>query len=181
MRILIHACCANCLLYPYRVLKEEFDEIYVLWFNSNIHPYGEYLKRREALMTLAGLKNLKVIYIDDYDIVEFTRKVVFRETKRCLFCYHVRLERAASIAKKGNFDYFTTTLLYSKHQKHDLIREIGESVARERGVRFYYRDFREGWKEGIEESKELGLYRQNYCGCIYSEAERYGFKIGGAG
>ncbi len=80
---------------------------------------------------------------------------------------------AAAIAKKGGFDYFTSTLLYSKHQKHNLIREIGESVGKEKGVRFYYYDFREGWKEGIEESLKLGLYRQNYCGCILSEEERF--------
>ncbi|MGB9667763.1 MAG: epoxyqueuosine reductase QueH [Thermosulfidibacteraceae bacterium] len=179
MRILIHACCANCLLYPYNVLSREFDEIYVLWYNPNIHPYREYLKRKEALLNFSELKGIKVIYLDEYDIVNFTRNVAFRESKRCYFCYSLRLERVASVAKKGNFDFFTTTLLYSKHQKHELIVKIAESVAATKGVKFYYRDFREGWKEGIEESKSLGLYRQDYCGCIYSEAERFGFKIGG--
>jgi hypothetical protein len=77
------------------------------------------------------------------------------------------------VAKRGKFDYFTTTLLYSKFQKHDEIKSIGEAVAKDVGVKFYYYDFRDGWKEGIEESKRLGMYRQQYCGCIYSEKERY--------
>lgn len=179
MRIIIHACCANCLLYPYSVLKEDFNDIYVLWYNPNIHPYREYLKRRETLEMLAKIKDLKIIYVDEYNPWVFFRYVVHRESNRCLYCYGLRLDRVAGIAKKGNFDYFTTTLLYSKHQKHELIREIAESKAREKNVPFYYRDFREGWKLGIEESKKLGLYRQDYCGCIYSEAERFGIKIDG--
>ena len=172
-RILIHACCANCLLYPLKVLKENFNEIFVLWYNPNIHPYTEYSKRLEAMRQLEQTHSLRVIYNDYYDIKEWLQMVAFREEKRCLLCYHQRLKMAAAIAKKGGFDYFTSTLLYSKHQKHNLIREIGESVGKEKGVRFYYYDFREGWKEGIEESLKLGLYRQNYCGCILSEEERF--------
>jgi hypothetical protein len=83
------------------------------------------------------------------------------------------MEAAAKTAQKSKIDYFTTTLLYSKFQQHDLVREIGESLARVYGVAFYYRDFREGWKEGIRLSREAGLYRQQYCGCIYSEQERF--------
>ena len=99
--------------------------------------------------------------------------MAFREEKRCLYCYHDRLLATAQVAKRGNFSHFTTTLLYSKHQKHEIIREMGESLGRKYGVKFFYQDFREGWKEGIQCSLELGLYRQQYCGCIYSEKERF--------
>ena len=172
-RILIHACCANCLLYPLDLLEREFDEVFVYWFNPNIHPYTEYLKRLDALKRLQEIKGLRIIYEDRYSIKDWIQMVAFREERRCMLCYHQKLRAAASVAKRGNFDCFTTTLLYSKHQKHELIREIAESVAKERGVKFYYCDFREGWKKGIEESLNLGLYRQNYCGCIYSEEERF--------
>jgi predicted adenine nucleotide alpha hydrolase (AANH) superfamily ATPase len=99
--------------------------------------------------------------------------VVFREAERCRFCYHLRLFAAARAAKEGKFDAFTSSLLYSKYQKHELIREIGEQAALEAGLPFYYEDFRQGWQAGQARSKELGLYRQQYCGCIYSERERY--------
>ena len=103
----------------------------------------------------------------------FLRKVVFRESDRCTICYHERLNTTALYAKKGKFDCFSTTLLYSKFQRHDSVKSIGEAAGKSAGVPFYYRDFREGWKEGVEESKRLGIYRQQYCGCIYSEKERY--------
>jgi len=171
--ILIHACCANCLLYPLKILQKNFERVFVLWYNPNIHPYQEYLKRREGVKTLEEIKKIKVIYKDEYPLEKWLQSVVFREKERCLFCYHKRLEATAQVAKRGNFSFFTTTLLYSKHQKHEIIKEIGEALAKEYGVKFYYYDFREGWREGIEESLSLGLYRQGYCGCIYSEKERY--------
>jgi predicted adenine nucleotide alpha hydrolase (AANH) superfamily ATPase len=99
--------------------------------------------------------------------------VVFREKDRCRYCYHARLSAAAKIARKGKFDAFSSTLLYSKFQNHSLIQEIGAAVAKETGVDFFYHDFRPGWKQAIEESKALGMYRQSYCGCIYSEKDRY--------
>jgi len=101
------------------------------------------------------------------------RGVAFREADRCLHCYDIRLRFTAMMAKRGAFAAFSTTLLYSKFQKHEIIKGIGESLAREFGVPFYYQDFREGWKEGVRISKEMGMYRQPYCGCIYSEKERY--------
>ena len=102
--------------------------------------------------------------------------MVYRENSRCPVCYHDRLRATARLARASRFDAFTTTLLYSKFQRHELIREIGESVGREVGIPFVYRDFRTGWKAGIETSKRLGMYRQQYCGCIYSEKERYAEK-----
>lgn len=133
----------------------------------------ECVRRQETLQAYAEMIKLRVIYQPDYDLQGFLQNVVFRESERCLYCYHDRLRSTALIAKRGKFDCFTTTLLYSKFQKHDIIKQMGESVGKSVGVPFYYRDFRAGWKTGIEESKRLGLYRQQYCGCIYSEKERY--------
>jgi predicted adenine nucleotide alpha hydrolase (AANH) superfamily ATPase len=117
-----------------------------------------------------------MIYEDRYELEDFLRSVVFREGDRCRICYHRRLKAAAAVAKKGKFDAFTTTLLGSKHQEHELIKEIGFALGKEKGVPFHYTDFREGWAKGGELSRALGLYRQNYCGCIYSEKERFAGK-----
>ena len=143
------------------------------FYRHNIHPYTECLKRQEALESYAGQINLRVIYQDGYDLEGFIQNVAFRESNRCSYCYHERLRSTALVAKRGKFDYFTSTLLYSKFQKHDTIKSMGESIGKSVGVKFYYQDFRTGWKNGIEESKNIGLYRQQYCGCIYSEKERY--------
>jgi predicted adenine nucleotide alpha hydrolase (AANH) superfamily ATPase len=143
------------------------------FYNNNIHPYTEYVKRRDALTQYAKLIGLEVIFQDDYDLEGFLRATVFREENRCAFCYFERLNTTARYAKEAGYDSFTTTLLYSIYQKHDMIKEIGKSAAKSAGIPFYYRDFRPGWKEGVNESKRLEQYRQKYCGCIYSEKERY--------
>jgi predicted adenine nucleotide alpha hydrolase (AANH) superfamily ATPase len=173
MKVLLHVCCANCVIYPVKAMREKGLEVMGFFYRHNIHPYTECLRRQEALQCYAGEINLKVIYQDSYDMEGFIRNVVFRESERCNYCYHDRLRSTALLARRGKFDYFSSTLLYSKHQKHDLIRAIGESVGKSAGIPFLYQDFREGWKEGIECSKQLGLYRQQYCGCIYSEKERF--------
>ncbi|MBF0496535.1 MAG: epoxyqueuosine reductase QueH [Deltaproteobacteria bacterium] len=173
MKVLLHICCAPCACYPVKVLQAEEFELFGYFFNPNIHPYAEFKKRRDTVQVLADKMQLRVIYQEDYDVAEFFRNVAFREEQRCLFCYQRRLEASARLAKRGKFDYWTTTLLYSKQQKHDLIIQLAEESAKKIGVKFLYRDFREGWKEGIEKSHELGLYRQQYCGCLLSERERY--------
>jgi hypothetical protein len=173
MKILLHICCAPCAIYPVKILEKQDFDIMGFFYRHNIHPYTECMKRQETLQSYAGTIDLRVIYQEDYDLESFIRNVVFRESKRCSYCYHERLRSTALVAKRGKFDYFTTTLLYSKFQKHDEIKSIGEAVGQAVGVRFYYHDFRVGWEDGVEESKRLGLYRQQYCGCIYSEKERY--------
>ncbi|MCF7919161.1 MAG: epoxyqueuosine reductase QueH [Candidatus Cloacimonetes bacterium] len=173
-KLLVHICCAPCFIAPYEHLKAEnrFD-LRGFWFNSNIHPYQEYSKRRDTLQEFTEKQSIPMIWKDEYLLEEFLRKVSYREGERCRICYYERLRYAAIIAAKGNFDYFTTTLLYSKFQKHELIRETGEALGKEMGVKFYYQDFREYWKEGIERSKAANMYRQQYCGCIFSEKERF--------
>ncbi len=179
MRVLLHICCAPCAIYPVKVLRERGIEVFGFWYNPNIHPFEEYKRRLEALRDYAQRINLRMIWRDRYELEEFLRNVVFRETFgiRCQFCYFKRLEATAQIAKHGKFDAFTTTLLYSKFQNHELICKIAESLAKKYNTKFYYEDFREGWKEGIEISKSLNMYRQSYCGCIYSEKERFAKKL----
>ena len=173
MRILLHICCAPCALMPLRELRDRGHELMGLWFNPNIQPYTENQRRLKTLLAWAQGEDLRLIRQDEYDPVSWLRGAAFREEMRCRLCYHQRLTRAAQVARRGGFDAFSTTLLYSVRQKHELIRELGRAVAAERGVSFHYQDFRPFWKEGVELSQRLGLYRQQYCGCIYSEAERY--------
>ena len=173
MKILLHICCAPCAIYPIKILRMEDFDIMGYFYKHNIHPYMECIRRLETLQSYAANIDLGVIYQEGYDLEGFLKNVVFRESKRCSYCYYERLRSTALMAKRGKFDYFSTTLLYSKFQKHDKLKSIGEEIGKSVGVRFYYQDFRTGWKEGVEASKRLGLYRQQYCGCIYSEKERY--------
>lgn len=173
MKVMLHICCAPCSIYPIQVLAEKKLKVMGFFYRNNIHPYSECLKRQETLETYASQIDLQVIYQDGYDLEGFLQKLMFREKNRCRICYHDRLLTTAQMAKHGKFDYFSTTLLYSKFQNHEMIKAVGESVGKKIGVPFYYEDFRKGWKEGINASKQLEMYRQQYCGCIYSEKERY--------
>jgi predicted adenine nucleotide alpha hydrolase (AANH) superfamily ATPase len=173
MKILLHTCCANCAIYPLERIKERGNEAVGYFFNPNIHPYQEYQKRLNALEIFSEKVGWKVIYRDEYLLEEFLRNVSHRVKERCHYCYSVRIEATAQEAKKERFDSFSTTLLQSSHQNHALIRQTGERVALEVGIPFYYEDFRQGWRRGVEVSKAMGLYRQQYCGCIYSERERF--------
>jgi len=173
MKILLHICCAPCAIYPLKTLRKSDHDVCGLFYNPNIHPYLEYKRRLDALIDYSDTVKMRLIRSDDYPMEEFLRNVVFREKERCRYCYYSRLKHLAHIARRGRFEGFTTTLLYSKFQDHEMIKNIGENLAKEYGVKFYYQDFREGWKEGIKISKDLNIYRQQYCGCIYSEKERF--------
>ena len=173
MKLLLHTCCGPCSIYPMEVLKEKDIFVMGYYYRDNIHPFTECLRREETLREFSEKSGFNVIYQDGYNLEEFLRDMAFREKDRCRICYYKRLKQTALVAKKGKFDYFSSTLLYSKFQNHELITETGLSVAKEVGVKFHYQDFRDGWKRGIEISKEKGMYRQNYCGCIFSEKERF--------
>jgi hypothetical protein len=155
------------------MLRETGFLVTGFFYRNNIHPYTECLKRQQTLEQYAKTENFEVIWQQGYALENFLQNLAFREANRCLICYHQRLQATAEIAVREGFDAFTTTLLYSKYQKHDAIRTVGENIAQSMGILFYYQDFREGWKEGVAESKRMGMYRQPYCGCIYSEKERY--------
>ncbi len=173
MKILLHICCAPCATYPVGELKKEGHEVQGFWYNPNIHPYQEYCRRRDSLKDYAARANLTVIYQDEYGLEEFIRRVGGSVGDRCPVCYHIRLQRTAKTAGQEEFDAFTTTLLASSHQRHNLIRKSAEQARRENKMEFYYEDFRPGNKEGRRLAKEMKLYRQQYCGCIYSEYERF--------
>ncbi len=192
MKLLMHICCANCALYPLTVIKQRGIDVKGLWFNPNIHPYAEYKNRLNAVRKLESMWNneniippnpllvkggrgdFRIEYVDYYGLKEYLKNVVGNEENRCEYCYKVRLEEAAKKAKEINADAFTTSLLVSPYQKFDMIIDIGRMMQDRHSVEFYFEDFRKGFNEGRRMSKELGLYRQKYCGCIYSEMERHG-------
>ncbi len=172
-KILLHACCGPCTIYPLDMLRKDNFQVMGYFYRHNIHPFTECQRREQTLAEYARDMELKMIWQEGYELERFLQSVAFREKDRCRFCYHDRLKAAAMVAKKGKFDAYSSTLLYSKFQNHALIREIGTAVGKQYGVPFHYQDFREGWKEGIDISKEREMYRQQYCGCIYSEKDRY--------
>jgi len=173
-KILVHICCAPCFVAPFKHLVSEGEyEVWGFWHNPNIHPYTEYQKRRDCVKEFTDEKQIPVIWKDEYKLEEFLRNSAFRESTRCQLCYYERLKYTAIIARKGKFDAFTSTLFYSKMQNHEQMKSIAESLASEYGIPFLYQDFRTFWKEGIELSKQAGMYRQQYCGCIYSEKDRF--------
>ncbi len=173
-RILLHICCGPCAIYPVQLLQNRGFEVLGLYYNPNIQPLREYLRRRDGARQVAEKLGIKLICRDEeYEPGQHLREVVFREPRRCYFCYRLRLERTVSIARRGRIPWFSSTLFYSKQQKHEQIHDLAKSLAGEGSPGFYYQDFRQGWSEGVETSKLWGIYRQEYCGCIYSEWERY--------
>jgi epoxyqueuosine reductase len=172
-KLLLHICCGPCTAYPLKALRGEGFSVDGYFYNPNIHPYTEFKKRQEALEAYAKENGLKLASEVGYDMEEFLRYIVGKECDRCSYCYEMRLRKTAQAAKDSGYHAFSTTLLYSIYQKHELIVQVGDVIAEDIGVEFVYRDFREGWKEGREMTFESGMYRQKYCGCIYSEKERY--------
>ncbi|MBA3043989.1 epoxyqueuosine reductase QueH [archaeon] len=176
MKILVHACCAPCFIPVHKRLIDEGHRIAGFWYNPNIHPFMEYRARLEALMKYQSIEKIEIVYKDEYDLKEFLKGQINADD-RCRFCYSQRLNETAKTAKEKNFDAFTTTLLESPSQKHDMIKKIGEKIGKENNIRFYYEDFREWHEQGKKEASSLSLYRQRYCGCIFSEKERFYRKI----
>jgi len=173
MKILLHICCGPCSIIPFQTMRSEGHEVTGFWFNHNIHPYTEYTKRLDAAREYASKVHLEMIVIDEYRLEDFLANTSEAPENRCTYCYMSRLEIAARTAAESGFDAFTSSLLYSRYQRHEEIRQLCEKFAKQYGINFHYADYRNGWQEGIRISKELGLYRQQYCGCVYSEKERY--------
>jgi len=143
------------------------------WYNPNIHPYQEYKTRLETLKGYAGSINLELAVEDFYGLRMFTEKVVSDIAGRCTFCYDERLRKTAEKAKKEGYDAFSSTLFISPYQRHEELLETAYRVAKEVGIPFHYVDFRPYFREGQRRARELGLYMQKYCGCIFSEEDRY--------
>jgi epoxyqueuosine reductase len=173
MDILLHICCAPCTIFPLKTLKNSGARVTGYYYNPNIHPFREFQKRQDTLETYAQSQGLEVVYSDQYDLELFLEKTSPWDSGRCRRCYQIRLEAAAREARSRGLEAFSTTLLYSRYQKQDWIRAVGQEMGERYQVDFYYQDFRPGWYEGIQQSKALGLYRQPYCGCIFSERDRF--------
>lgn len=173
MKTLLHTCCAPCSIYCVDSLRQEGIEPVSYWFNPNIHPYTEYRSRKNTLEDYAKSIALPLIVDNTYGLRSFVKAVIDDLDHRCLYCYQVRLEQTARYAAEHQFDSFSTTLLVSPYQKHEALIVAGEAAAQKYGIPFLYRDFRVGFQDGQAKARELGLYMQKYCGCIFSEEERY--------
>ena len=171
--VLIHCCCAHCAAYTIDYWRQQGYDVSGLWYNPNIHPYLEHQQRLEAMKALAQEVNLPLTVAESYDMVKYFRQVAGHESQRCQYCFDLRLSTTAETARRHGFSAFTTTLLISPHQKHDLLRETGNKLAEEKGIEFLYADLRKRYSDSRHRTKPLNLYRQQYCGCIYSEWERY--------
>lgn len=174
MKLLMHTCCAPCSVYCIDELRSEGIEPTLYWYNPNIHPYMEYKSRRDTLAQYSKMININTIFEEEYGLKEFCKKTVNDLENRCSnYCYRVRLEQTAKYAKENGYDAITTTLFVSPYQNHEAIKEILKEVAEKYELEFVYRDFRVGFREGQAKARELGLYMQKYCGCIFSEEDRY--------
>lgn len=179
-KLLIHSCCAPCSSYVLEYLSQYFD-ITIFYFNPNIYPEGEYIRRVEEQKQLIQAMPLasKVSFRQgEYQPLDYYQAIKGLEKEpeggdRCFVCYELRLREAAMLAKEGGYDYFTTTLSISPHKKSEKLNEIGRKLAAEYGVAYLPSDFKKknGYKRSIELSKEYNLYRQDYCGCVFSMRE----------
>ena len=193
MKLLMHACCAPCSVYCIKELRSENIEPTIYWYNPNIHPYTEYRARRDCLKEYCKKMNVKLEINDEYGLDEFCKNVFLGDNNnqsvsldfarknfeanlnaRCVnYCYPKRLKETFKFAKENGYDAVTTTLLYSIYQKHNFIKKLCEDYSKEYGIDFLYRDFRYGFWEGHDKAVEEGLYMQKYCGCVFSEEDRY--------
>lgn len=173
MKLLLHTCCAPCLIHPAKELTDKGFEVAGLFYNPNIHPLTEYNNRKHSVEHYSQKAGLEVIY-PDYEPAEFFRAVNMMEERleRCPICWYQRLKVTAQLAKEKGFTHFSTTLLVSPYQDIELIQNIGNDLAKIEGVEFYFQDFRTGFRKAHDEAREMGIYCQKYCGCIYSELER---------
>ena len=172
-RVLLHTCCAPCSIHCVDALRSEGLEPVSYWFNPNIHPYTEYRSRKTTLEDYAKSIQLPLIVDNTYGLREFCKNVIHDLSGRCFYCYDVRLEQTAKYAAEHGFASFTTTLLVIPFQNHQAIIHAAEKAAEKYQVPFLYRDFRPGFQDGQSKARELALYMQKYCGCIFSEEERY--------
>ena len=173
MKTLLHICCAPCANQCIEVLQGDGLEVTGFWFNPNIHPFTEYRARRNTVREYLESIHVRLIEQNDYALRPFVRAVAEDIGNRCGKCYEMRLFEAARQASEGGFDSFTSSLFISPYQNHELMRETAERAGAEYGVDFLYRDFRPYFRAGQDRARELGMYMQKYCGCVFSEEERY--------
>ena len=173
MKLLLHICCAPCANRPIASLQEQGHEVTGFWYNPNIHPFTEYRSRRNTVRDYLQEIGLPLIEQNDYGLRPFVREVAADIPGRCVKCYEMRLMRTAQVAKEQGFDGFTSSLFISPYQKHELMAEVARRAAEAYGVEFYYQDFRPLFRAGQDFARAHGFYMQKYCGCIFSEEDRY--------
>jgi predicted adenine nucleotide alpha hydrolase (AANH) superfamily ATPase len=173
MKALVHCCCAPCSVSVVNSLRGENTECDLFWYNPNIHLYNEYKSRRDCLKEFAVNESLKLAMIDEYGVRSFLDAVYPDTGNRCEKCYLLRMEKTASYAAQEGYKAFTTTLLISPYQNHEAVKQIGKTVGEKYGIDYLYRDFRPLFRAGQSEARSRGYYMQKYCGCIFSEEERY--------
>ena len=175
--LLLHVCCGPCAVMPITQLLEEGFAVTAWFMNPNIQPLAEYLRRREAAGLCAESLGVPIIFADEsWNITNWLRAVAGRDTPpaRCAYCCESRIEAAFAFARQQGFAWVSSSLLYSRYQPHEVIKTAGEALAAQPDAPgFAYRDFRADWQQGIDRSKNMELYRQPYCGCVYSESDRY--------
>jgi predicted adenine nucleotide alpha hydrolase (AANH) superfamily ATPase len=180
----MHTCCAPCFTYIEDDIKNngiknkdgenEKVELTAFLYNPNIHPKLEYERRKDTFINFCNMKNCKYVIYDEYDLNKFVKDVVENvgENKeynvRCEYCYYTRLNNAFEYAKENGYDIVSTTLSISPYQNHELIIKIGKKLEEKYGIEFMYKDYRPNFRQGQQMAKDLGLYRQKYCGCIFS-------------
>ncbi len=171
--LLLHCCCAHCAACTVDYWRRQGYSVHGYWYNPNIHPYGEHQARLEAMKSLAEQLDLPLVIADGYDIIEYFRQVAGDEAGRCGHCFRLRLSKTAMVAREMGLGAFSSSLLISPHQRHDLLGSVGRELAGETGLDFAYADLRKRYSDSRRITKGRDLYRQQYCGCLYSEGERY--------
>jgi epoxyqueuosine reductase len=173
VKLLLHACCGPCLIEPLDALKAEAESVTVVYANPNIHPAEEYVRRRDVMADYAEHEGVRVVELP-YDVDAWQAAVgplADAGADRCRACFRLRLETTARYAADNGFDAIATTLTVSPYQDGAIIAEEGERAAKAAGVAYVHRDFRERYPSATARSRELGMYRQNYCGCVFSQKE----------
>jgi len=178
MKLLLHICCAPCIAAPLAELRSGGTEVTGFFHNPNIHPLLEFRKRLRAVEVFAEQEKLELIGRPEYGLHDFLRQAGPHACDgqggaRCAVCYRMRIDAAAALAREERFDAFTTSMLFSRHQNHELIRRLASDAAEREGVGFHYADLRHMADQSMEIARKRALYRQQYCGCIFSEYERY--------
>ena len=173
MNLLLHICCAPCANRPLADLQAQGHDVTGYGYNPNIHPFTEYRSRRDTVRGYLDEIGVKLIECNDYALRPFVRAVADDIAHRCVKCYEMRLRQTAKTAAEQGFDAFTSSLFISPYQNHELMRQVAEQAAADFGVRFFYQDFRPMFREGQEFARAHGFYMQKYCGCVFSEKERY--------
>lgn len=172
-KVLLHCCCAPCSVSCVEPLLNEGYNLSAFWFNPNIHPFKEYEARRDCLINYMEKLGVPLIVKEKYGLREFVKQVAGDIDNRCAYCYTSRLEETAKYASQNGFDGFSSTLFASIYQNHDLLIKAALELADKYNVKFVYKDFRPNFRAGNLKAKELGFYMQKYCGCIFSEEDRY--------